>query len=170
MGLKDNYGVLFVIMTLITLGGLGFSVLHEIWSRLRGSSIGQTNSKPRAFSLHSRVVLWVSTVLVVGGTFLLIGFGLTPDENSWVEKIVGGLFQSVTARTAGFNSVDIGKTSFRLYIYSHYSNVHWWVPWIVRRGCQDFIGGHILRQAGGWFTRKERCPTGRQAVVTRTCE
>ena len=109
VGLKDNYGVLFVIMTLITLGGLGFSVLHEIWSRLRGSSIGQTNSKRRSFSLHSRVVLWVSTVLVVGGTFLLIGFGLTPDENSWVEKIVGGLFQSVTARTAGFNSVDIGR-------------------------------------------------------------
>jgi trk system potassium uptake protein TrkH len=109
VGLKDNYGVLFVIMTLIVLGGLGFSVLHEIWSGLRGSSIGRSVAKSRTFSLHSRVVLWVSTVLVVGGTLLLIGFGLTPNENSWAEKIVGGLFQSVTARTAGFNSVDIGK-------------------------------------------------------------
>ncbi len=109
MGLRDNYGVLFVIMTLIILGGLGFSVLHEIWSNLRSSSIGLRAVKSRAFSLHSRVVLWVSTVLVVGGTFLLIVFGLTPDENSWSEKILGGLFQSVTSRTAGFNSVDIGK-------------------------------------------------------------
>ncbi|MFH0959817.1 MAG: TrkH family potassium uptake protein [Pseudomonadota bacterium] len=109
MGLRDNHGVLFVIMTLIILGGLGFSVLHEIWSNLRSSSIGLRAAKSRAFSLHSRVVLWVSTVLVVGGTFFLIAFGLTPDENSWSEKILGGLFQSVTSRTAGFNSVDIGK-------------------------------------------------------------
>jgi trk system potassium uptake protein len=109
VGLKDNYGVLFVIMTLIILGGLGFSVLHEIWSGLRRSSIGRNATKSRAFSLHSRVVLWVSTVLIVAGTILLVGFGLPADENSLGEKIVGGLFQSVTARTAGFNSVDIGK-------------------------------------------------------------
>lgn len=109
MGFRDNYGVMFIIMALIVLGGLGFSVLHETWSVMRGAPVGGKGLKSRTFSLHSRVVLWVSIFLVIGGTILLIIFGLTPDESTWVDKLLGGLFQSVTARTAGFNSLDIGK-------------------------------------------------------------
>lgn len=109
VGLRDDYGVMFVIMGLIVFGGLGFSVLHEIWTVLRGNPLDLGENPKRRFSLHSRVVLWVSGILIFGGAILLLIFGLTADENGWDQKLVNGLFQSVTARTAGFNSVDIGK-------------------------------------------------------------
>lgn len=109
LGLRDEYGVIFVIMFLIVLGGLGFFVLHEIWTVMRGNPLGLGERVLRRFSLHSRVVLWVSGILIFGGAVLLLIFGLTSDENTWDAKLVNSLFQSVTARTAGFNSVDIGK-------------------------------------------------------------
>ncbi len=109
LGLRDEYGVIFVIMGLIVLGGLGFSVLHEIWTVMRGNPLGLGERVLRRFSLHSRVVLWVSGILIIGGAIVLLIFGLTSNENSWDAKLINSLFQSVTARTAGFNTVDIGK-------------------------------------------------------------
>jgi len=43
-------------------------------------------------------------------------------------------------------------------------------PLIVRRARKNFLSGNILRQTCGWITWKERCPTGRKASATRTCE
>jgi trk system potassium uptake protein TrkH len=58
--------------------------------------------------LHARLVIIISAALIVSGSGLLLIFGLTPSESSWTDKVLGALFQSVTARTAGFNTVDIG--------------------------------------------------------------
>jgi trk system potassium uptake protein TrkH len=60
------------------------------------------------WSLHSRVVLKMSTLLVIGGAAVLIFTGLTAAEESLGARVWHALFQSVTARTAGFNTVDIG--------------------------------------------------------------
>ena len=101
---KGNAAVVFVIMSLIVLGGLGYIVLHEI-----SDFLWRYRRDTPHFSLHTRVVLVVTPILIFGGACLLIIFGLTGDENSWIDKILAALFQSVTARTAGFNSVDIGQ-------------------------------------------------------------
>ena len=81
-------------MGLIILGGLGFLVLVELWERARGQAIR------RRFSLHLRVVVMMSTILLVLGTFLL----WTSDQTDFITA----LFHSVTARSAGFNTVDTG--------------------------------------------------------------
>jgi trk system potassium uptake protein TrkH len=51
----------------------------------------------------------MSAFLIIAGILGMLIFGMTPDEISWREKAVNATFQSVTARTAGFNSVDIAK-------------------------------------------------------------
>ncbi len=107
MGLSGNPGILIIIMMLIVLGGLGYTVLNEVWTAVRGRRSGLV--KPRRFSMHARLVLWISSLLIFGGTLGILVFGLTPDEARWDDKVIHAMFQSVTARTAGFNSVDIGK-------------------------------------------------------------
>lgn len=109
METKGNTGVLFVIMTLIVLGGLGYVVLHELWLACIGQVRKERFPSPNRFTLHARIVFRVSAALVFGGAVFLLVFGLTPHEVSWLDRLVHALFQSVTARTAGFNSVDIGQ-------------------------------------------------------------
>jgi trk system potassium uptake protein TrkH len=90
-----------VHMILITFGGLGFTVLAALWLRLRGQQGRQ--------SLQTRVVLFTSLVLTFGGALL---YALTEwnsslqDLPSVGEKLMNALFQSVSLRTAGFNTVD----------------------------------------------------------------
>ncbi|MBN2559841.1 MAG: ATPase [Phycisphaerae bacterium] len=99
--------VMLTIMALIVIGGLGHTVvlesLRRIWQRVRRRRVG-----PVPWSLNSRVVLWASGSLIVVGTIALLLFGMTENEETWAEALSGAVFQSVTARTAGFNSVDIG--------------------------------------------------------------
>ncbi len=110
MGLRDSPVIMAVIMLLIIMGGLGHMVLQEIWQRLKNwrRSAGLGDPAPR-LSVHSRVVLLVSGALLVCGWLGLLIFGLTKDETTWGLKLSSALFQSITARTAGFNTVDIGR-------------------------------------------------------------
>lgn len=97
--------VLLTISALITLGGLGFAVLLEVWQK--------KHSGWRGFSLHTKVVLVVSGGLLLAGTvfYALVEWNnprtlAAGDPPAWV-RILNALFQSVTMRTAGFNSVDL---------------------------------------------------------------
>ena len=79
---------------LIFFGGIGFLVIRELWvSRLRWSKL----------SMHARVVLSVSAGLIIAGTVLL---KITEDV-TWLQA----LFQSVSTRTAGFSTVNLGEFS-----------------------------------------------------------
>jgi trk system potassium uptake protein TrkH len=100
---------MFVIMALIVLGGLGYVVLIEIWKRFRRGEAGSAHRNMLRLSLHARVVLRMSAILIVGGTACLMLFGMTSAEASWSDLTIHALFQSVSSRTAGFNSCDIGK-------------------------------------------------------------
>ncbi len=99
---------LTVIMSLIVLGGLGFLTLEELhirWRR-RGGVL------PR-LSLHSRLALIVTGVLLVGGwvAFSVLEWSNVLGEMAVRERLFNGLFMSVTARTAGFNTVDYAATA-----------------------------------------------------------
>lgn len=89
-----------VSMLLIFLGGIGFIVISEL----------VTYPKNRKFSLHSKVVLSVSAILIVVGTLviLLLEFSNpnTLQPLSASGKILGATFQSITARSAGLSTVD----------------------------------------------------------------
>jgi trk system potassium uptake protein TrkH len=96
------------VMILIILGGLGFVVLMEsrMWIESR---IRRTGGRMR-LSLHSKIVLSGSLIAIVSGTvlFYTLELGNVLAPMSWGERLLASIFQSVTARTAGFNTVDIG--------------------------------------------------------------
>ncbi|HMQ14372.1 MAG TPA: potassium transporter TrkG [Phycisphaerae bacterium] len=94
------------IMVLIVAGGLGYTVLLELlergWRRVRGRRVGPVN-----WSLNTRTVLLMSAALVAAGALLMALSGMTHAERGLPETLWHALFQSVTSRTAGFNTVDI---------------------------------------------------------------
>lgn len=98
-----NYGnsptVLLTIGTLIALGGLGFVVWKDLWEY----------RKTKKLTLQTRVVLSMTGLLLVVGTlvFLLAESGNTMAGMPFGEKLMGSFFQSITLRTAGFNSIDM---------------------------------------------------------------
>lgn len=99
-------GMLLTIMALITLGGVGHTVILEIVRRgLR--ILRRRREGPVCWSLNTRVVLRTSLVLIVGGAVLLALFGGRTPEMSWGHWLLQATFQSVSARTAGFNTVNI---------------------------------------------------------------
>jgi trk system potassium uptake protein TrkH len=107
MGLRDSPVIVTTVMFLIVLGGLGHMVLTELWhyGKIRVSRTGSAG--PIQLSPHTRIVLRMSFMLIIGGWLTLLILGLTAGESGWGMKIACALFQSVTARTAGFNTVNI---------------------------------------------------------------
>jgi trk system potassium uptake protein TrkH len=98
----DDPIVTLTVSSLIILGGIGFIVMNELFE-FRTS---------KRLSLHTKLVLITSFVLVVVGT---IGVFILEYSNSstlkpltFSGKVLGSLFQSVTARTAGSNTLNIG--------------------------------------------------------------
>jgi len=92
------------IIFLIILGGLGFLVIQECFYFLK-----IFRKKRLHFSLHSKIVLSVTVGLIISAFLLLLFLEWTHGFNqlNWKEKILASLFQAVTPRTAGFNTVDL---------------------------------------------------------------
>ncbi len=107
MGLRDSPVIVATVMFLIVLGGLGHMVLTEVWHQGRNLLLRLNPPGPHPLSTHSRVVLKTTLALIILGWLGLLLLGLTPGETTLGAKLAGALFQSVTARTAGFNTVDI---------------------------------------------------------------
>jgi trk system potassium uptake protein len=98
-GFNGNAPLLGMISFLIVTGGIGFIVLQDISRRLRG--------KRKTLSYHSKLILVVTSVLVLAGAagFLMLESGNTFAGMGTGDKLMNALFQSITPRTAGFNSV-----------------------------------------------------------------
>jgi trk system potassium uptake protein TrkH len=98
---------------LIVAGGISFGVIKDLRSWLRstlGRMTGRGSTKMLVVSQNSRVVLSLTALLLLSG---FIGFYLLEHEGVMAgyglgEQYLGALFQSVTLRTAGFNSVPFG--------------------------------------------------------------
>lgn len=105
---RDNHVFTAVIMLLVVLGGLGFTVLHELFGEAGRLAGRRARTGPHRFSLHTMVVVKTSLLLIGGGAALLLLFGLTDAEGGWGTRIEAALFHSVSARTAGFNTLDVG--------------------------------------------------------------
>jgi trk system potassium uptake protein TrkH len=106
--LRDNHLFTAVIMVLIVAGGLGFTVLHELFGEARRMTERRPPDRPRRLSLHANLVLRTSLLLIVGGAALLLLFGVTDQADGWGAKVEAAFFHSISARTAGFNTIDVG--------------------------------------------------------------
>jgi len=98
----------FLFSFLIILGGIGFIVLRDVHRKI----ISFLKKKKTKFTLHSKIVLISTVCLILLGTALFYVFE-RDNLNFLSEKelVLVSFFQSVTARTAGFNTIDIGELS-----------------------------------------------------------
>lgn len=124
VGYSDSWAVGLSLMFLIVAGGLGFPVLIELLRHARrvlsfgGRSrwiVGRAPVQPPPrLSLHSRLVLTTTGLLIVVGAILVLlsESGGALKGRGWGSVLLVPIFQSVTARTAGFNTVDIGALRF----------------------------------------------------------
>ncbi|MGL4606451.1 MAG: TrkH family potassium uptake protein [Eubacteriaceae bacterium] len=107
----DNFVINFVVCSLIIIGGLGFAVISDVWNVRKFSKM----------SMHSRFAL------VITGTLLFLGFifffifehdnPATMGHLSMQGKILASIFQSVTPRTAGYNTINLaGLTMPSLFL------------------------------------------------------
>lgn len=121
--------ILVPVLLAIIIGGLGFPVLHDLRDKLRD---------PHHWSVHTKLTLLGSGVLLAGGAFVLLVFEWTNPQTlgpmAVPEKLLSALFASVSARTAGFNSIDIGALTHESW------GLHYFLM---------FIGGGSAGTAGG---------------------
>lgn len=93
-----------VIMALIIIGGIGFVVWDDI---------SRNKLRFRKYSLHTKIVLVTTAFLIIVPTvlFYLVEYGNTMAGMNVGERLLASAFSAVTARTAGFNTVDTGTLS-----------------------------------------------------------
>ena len=124
VGYNRSWGVYVVICPLIILGGLGFSVLYDLSNILSDRTkrfIKKRLNKqyrfsmeaPKRMRLQTKIVLSVSAGLILLGAVAILIFERYAkiDGGAGQADVLGALFQSITARTAGFNTVDISAMS-----------------------------------------------------------
>lgn len=101
-----NVFVLLPIMFLVVNGGIGYMVILECIAKFKKET-------RQPFSLHVKIVLIITTILIVTGAVLFALFEWNnPDtigNMNVFEKIMNSLFQSITPRTAGFATIDQSK-------------------------------------------------------------
>lgn len=130
-GLTDFVGdpiINITIMALIIVGGLGFFVWEDIY-RCRNF---------KNLAVHTKLVIIITAFLIVSGTLLFLLFEYknpaTIAEMPWWQKLLAAMFQSVTTRTAGFNTINQGAIT---------------VPSKMLSMMLMFIGGSPGSTAGG---------------------
>jgi trk system potassium uptake protein len=121
--------ILLPIALAIVLGGIGFPVFHDIRSRM---------NDPRHWSLHTKLTLTGTAALLLGGTVVLLIFEWsnpgTLGPMDLGDKVLSATFASVSARTAGFNSLDIAAMTHESWA------LHYFLM---------FVGGGSAGTAGG---------------------
>ncbi len=119
VGYHSSWAVNLIIPGLIIFGGIGYQVIIEMYLWL--VNVIKRKSERFCFSLNFKVVVSTTILLLVVGA---IAFFLTELNNpatlesfSFKDKLLAAWFQSVTTRTAGFNSIDLGNmTTAGLFI------------------------------------------------------
>lgn len=119
---RFSFPVLYVLSSLIILGGIGFPILLNLYKfvKFKLKSLGsfiRTGKRqvtvPMIININSRLVIYTTILLIVIGTifFFIFEHDNTLKEYSMSGKIAHAIFGSVTPRTAGFNSVNMANLS-----------------------------------------------------------
>jgi trk system potassium uptake protein TrkH len=117
-GFRSNYNLHYTIGTLIILGGLGFPIVfnyYRLLSHFLNNKYLQITTKsryihmPNIINVNTRLVVITTLVLLVTGFafFMFSEYDHSLKGLSMQGKVAGAFFGSVTARTAGFNTVDM---------------------------------------------------------------
>ncbi|WP_161888753.1 TrkH family potassium uptake protein [Pontibacter russatus] len=131
---RHAYILHLVIATLIIFGGLGFPTIVDIFSRQNMRA--RLKAPWKNWRMQTRITIYMTAILLATGTigFFLLEYFNTLSDKKPVEALITAFFQSVTTRTAGFNTVDISALT---------------VPTMLLFIFLMFIGGSPGSTAGG---------------------
>jgi len=127
VGYVNDPLVSLTVAALIIMGGLGFGVWFDLTQSAKSILRKKCTFKSAAqhLRLHTKIVLWMTMILLASGTILILvieftnPLGLAPL--SFGSKLMASFFQSTTLRTAGFSTLTIGNlrpfTQFFMMIY-----------------------------------------------------
>ncbi len=109
IGYQHDMMINLILMMLIIFGGLGYIVIYDLYKNVRSAG----SWEKFRLSLHSKVVISSTCILIVAGMVFILGleFENSLKDLSLSGKFLVSLFQSVTSRTAGFNSVSMSSLS-----------------------------------------------------------
>ncbi len=107
--IRGFYGFQWIIAVLIILGGIGFAVITDVLSVKKNLKKGKTLW--RKLQANSKIALLSSGVLVISGFLIFLAFesGNTLEGQSTFGKITSSFFHSISSRTAGFSTIDMGS-------------------------------------------------------------
>jgi potassium uptake TrkH family protein len=123
-GVRHSYTFHLVIAALVIVGGIGFPVIQDLLGigPLR-ERLHKPWKKPR---VHTRLVVNASLLLIVAGTLVFYFFEIRNPAQYAVngivyqndfQKLITAFFHSVSARTAGFNTLDVGILSAPVLLF-----------------------------------------------------
>jgi trk/ktr system potassium uptake protein len=104
---KSNFNINFVITGLIIFGGIGFPVMVDLRRNIANKS------RLSRLTLHSKIVITSTIALILIGTiaFFISEYNHEMHGMSLLDRLYTSYFQSVTTRTAGFNTIDFTNVS-----------------------------------------------------------
>ncbi len=105
INIQSMYGLHFTISALIVMGSIGFTTIEEVfsWSNLKN----KINQPWKRWKISTYIAIYATGILLLLGTiaFMVLEFEQLTDRTI-VEAVITSFFQSVTTRTAGFNTMD----------------------------------------------------------------
>lgn len=125
----------YTVGGLIMLGGIGFTVINDLYKALK--SVFRRSGPRYKFRIQTRLALgWTGGLIVVGtGLFYWIEQHRILEGLSWDSALLVSLFQSITTRTAGFNSCSIGGL--------HPATLFFFIIFMFVGACPGGTGGGI---------------------------
>ncbi|EMR02846.1 TrkH family potassium uptake protein [Cesiribacter andamanensis] len=113
---REAYVMHLVIAGLVIFGGIGFPVIQDLFSRKRLRD--RLRNPWKDWQLGTKIAVYVSASLLLFGTlmFYVLEYDNTLKGLTLLEAVITSFFQSMTTRTAGFNTVDIGALRLPTYI------------------------------------------------------
>ncbi|MDP8221534.1 MAG: TrkH family potassium uptake protein [Candidatus Stygibacter frigidus] len=103
----DDFTITMLISFLIIIGGIGFPVIREVFR------VVKAKKKIVHLNLHTKIVIFTTIILIIGGTvmFFISEYNNIMVDYSLKNRLLTSFFQSVTTRTAGFNTIDNSQLS-----------------------------------------------------------
>lgn len=137
MGFSSDMFIIAPVMLAVVVGGLGFPVLIEIHQRIFGAR-REPSGKKKKFSLHSRITLWATGILILGGS-LMIGAIEWSNQSTLgsmnvFERIINSMFTAIMTRSGGLNTIDTSAMDPASWIGMNF---------------MMFVGGGSASTAGG---------------------
>jgi trk system potassium uptake protein TrkH len=175
-----NAGLMFTFMALIIVGGLGFLVIPDLLSyRFTRASVFRrfgffrrihAGKPPERLSVQTRIALTVTAALLFGGLifFLALEFNYMLRDRTMGESFLVAAFQSVTVRTAGFNTIPIHELRDATLVFMIMLMVIGANPVSTGGGIKTVSFGILLLALRAMIARRERVEAFGRTIPGKT--